>query len=280
VTEKPRGSGAAKARPAPGADASAGKPAGDPPAERVVIRDNRKIDHSDGKGKPSAGEPPAAPKDEQAGVEQAATDTTALKEPEQPAPSTPDGGADPTADAETESAGPAGAVTEAEGAPGDEPAAEGEAAPGPGAGPLGAELEALRAELEERTRDLQRVSAEYANYRKRVDRDRGLAAEQTIGQVLSALLPVLDDLDRAREHGDLVGPFGAVAEQLTGTLAKFGLTAFGEKGDPFDPTRHEAVTHLRSAEVTEPSCVDVMRRGYLLGDRLLRPALVAVADPE
>jgi molecular chaperone GrpE len=147
-------------------------------------------------------------------------------------------------------------------------------------GPLGAELEALRAELDERIRDLQRITAEYANYRKRVDRDRGLVAEQATGAVLSALLPVLDDLDRAREHGDLVGPFGAVAEQLSGTLAKFGLSAFGEKGDPFDPMQHEAVAHLTSAEVSEPTCVDVMRRGYLLGDRLLRPALVAVADPE
>jgi molecular chaperone GrpE len=145
---------------------------------------------------------------------------------------------------------------------------------------LGAELQALRADLDERTKDLQRVSAEYANYRKRVDRDRGLVAEQATGAVLSALLPVLDDLDRAREHGDLVGPFGAVAEQLTGSLAKFGLSPFGEKGDPLDPTRHEAVAHLTSAEVSEPTCIDVMRRGYLLGDRLLRPALVAVADPE
>jgi molecular chaperone GrpE len=145
---------------------------------------------------------------------------------------------------------------------------------------LGAELESLRSALEERTRDLQRVSAEYANYRKRVDRDRGLAAEQTTGTVIGALLPVLDDLDRAREHGDLVGPFGSVAEQLVTSLGKFGLTAFGEKGDPFDPKRHEAVAHLTSADVTEPTCIDVMRRGYLLGDRLLRPALVAVADPE
>jgi molecular chaperone GrpE len=71
-----------------------------------------------------------------------------------------------------------------------------------------------------------------------------------------------------------------VAEQLTGTLAKFGLTAFGEKGDRFDPTRHEAVAHLKSPDVTERTCIEVMRRGYLLGDRLLRPALVAVADPE
>lgn len=147
-------------------------------------------------------------------------------------------------------------------------------------GPLGAELEALRAELDERTSDLQRISAEYANYRKRVDRDRGLVAEQAIGTVLAALLPILDDLDRAREHGDLVGPFGSVAEQIATAVGKFGLTAFGEKGDAFDPTRHEAVAHQTSAEVSEPTCVDVMRRGYLLGERLLRPALVAVADPE
>ena len=143
-----------------------------------------------------------------------------------------------------------------------------------------AELEALRSDLEERTRDLQRVTAEYANYRKRVDRDRGAAAEQTTAAVLLALLPVLDDIDRAREHGDLVGPFATVAESLTAATGKFGLVAFGEKGDPFDPTRHEAVAHRTSPDVTEPTCVEVMRRGYTLGERLLRPALVAVADPE
>ncbi|MFD0787345.1 nucleotide exchange factor GrpE, partial [Micromonospora azadirachtae] len=145
---------------------------------------------------------------------------------------------------------------------------------------LGAELEALRVDLDERTRDLQRVTAEYANYRKRVDRDRATVAEQATGSVLAALLPILDDLDRAREHGDLVGPFGSVAEQLTTVVGKLGLTPFGEQGDPFDPTRHEAVAHQTSGEVTEPTCVQIMRRGYQLGERLLRPALVAVADPE
>jgi molecular chaperone GrpE len=145
---------------------------------------------------------------------------------------------------------------------------------------LGAELEALRTELEERTHDLQRVTAEYANYRKRVDRDRGAATEQTTGAVLTALLPVLDDIDRAREHGDLVGPFASVAESLTTVTGKLGLVPFGEKGDPFDPNRHEAVAHQTSADVSEPTCVDVMRRGYTLGERLLRPAMVAVADPE
>jgi molecular chaperone GrpE len=151
---------------------------------------------------------------------------------------------------------------------------------GPDAPGLGAELEALRSELDERVKDLQRVTAEYANYRKRVDRDRNAVVEQSTGLVISSLLPILDDLDRARDHDDLVGPFAAVAEQLNAALAKFGLTGFGEVGDSFDPTRHEAVTHQTSAEVTEPTCVAVMRRGYLLGDRLLRAALVAVADPE
>lgn len=159
---------------------------------------------------------------------------------------------------------------------------EGAAAPAAAPAPpgLGAELEALRGDLDERTRDLQRVTAEYANYRKRVDRDRGAAAEQTTGAVLAALLPVLDDIDRAREHGDLVGPFATVAEALTAATGKLGLVAFGEKGEKFDPTRHEAVAHQTSADVTEPTCVEVMRRGYTLGERLLRPALVAVADPE
>ncbi|WP_067494095.1 nucleotide exchange factor GrpE [Actinoplanes sp. TFC3] len=157
----------------------------------------------------------------------------------------------------------------------EEPEEGAAAAPG-----LGAELEALRGELEDRTRDLQRVTAEYANYRKRVDRDRSAAAEQTTGAVLTALLPVLDDIDRAREHGDLVGPFASVAEALAAVTGKLGLVAFGEKGDPFDPTRHEAVAHLTSPDVTETACVEVMRRGYTLGERLLRPAMVAVADPE
>jgi molecular chaperone GrpE len=155
------------------------------------------------------------------------------------------------------------------------PEAEEPKAPG-----LGAELEAVRGELEERTHDLQRITAEYANYRKRVDRDRGAAAELTTGTVLTALLPVLDDIDRAREHGDLVGPFASVAESLTAVTGKLGLVPFGEKGDPFDPNRHEAVAHQTSADVTEATCIEVMRRGYTLGERLLRPALVAVADPE
>jgi molecular chaperone GrpE len=169
--------------------------------------------------------------------------------------------------------GPGGAAS---GKPGD--AAGGGVPERPAA--MTAELEALRAELDEHLKDLQRVTAEYANYRKRVERDRIVVVEQAAAGVIAAMLPILDDLDRAREHGDLVGPFGAVAESLTAALGKFGLNAFGEPGDTFDPTRHEAVTHQKSADVTVPTCVAVMRRGYLLGERLLRAALVAVADPE
>ncbi len=147
------------------------------------------------------------------------------------------------------------------------------------AGGFAAEAAALRTELDDRTRDLQRLTAEYANYRRRVERDRALVAEQATASVLAELLGVLDDLDRARDHGDLVGPFGAVAEQLVSVLTKLGLEPFGEPGDEFDPKRHEAVAHSLSSEVSEPTCVRVFRRGYRFGERLLRPALVAVADP-
>lgn len=134
-------------------------------------------------------------------------------------------------------------------------------------------------ELMERTADLQRLSAEYANYRRRVERDRVAVVEIAQDRVLAALLPVLDDVDRAREHGDLDGAFKAVAEQLIAVLAKHGLDAFGAEGEPFDPTRHEAVMHSTSEDVDGPTCVGIMRRGYQRGDRVLRPAMVAVADP-
>jgi molecular chaperone GrpE len=208
--------------------------------ERVVIRDRRKID---GKGEQK--------------------DTTVKAKGKATV-----GGAHRAADPDPDEA------------PAVEAEPEEEATPADSAGTLGAELESLRSDLEERTTDLQRVTAEYANYRKRVDRDRGAAAEQTTGAVLTALLPVLDDIDRAREHGDLVGPFASVAESLSTVTGKLGLVAFGEKGDAFDPNRHEAVAHLTSPDVTESTCVEVMRRGYTLGERLLRPAMVAVADPE
>jgi molecular chaperone GrpE len=159
------------------------------------------------------------------------------------------------------------------------PGAAQQAAPGaPAPAPAPAADETKQA-LAERTADLQRVTAEYANYRKRVDRDRAATVEAATGAVLAALLPVLDDVDRARQHGDLTGAFKAVADQLEATLEKLGLQPYGEVGEPFDPTVHEAVAHQTSAEVTEPTCVAVLRRGYKLGDRLLRVPLVAVAEP-
>jgi molecular chaperone GrpE len=133
--------------------------------------------------------------------------------------------------------------------------------------------------LEERTADLQRLQAEYANYRRRAERDRLAAGELAIGRVLADFLPVLDNLDRAREHGDLTGGLKAVADQLDSIFAKLGLVAFGEVGDPFDPAIHEAVLHDVSDAVDEPTCTTVMRPGYKHNDRLLRPAMVGVSDP-
>ena len=133
--------------------------------------------------------------------------------------------------------------------------------------------------LAERTADLQRVQAEYANYRKRVDRDRAAVREQALASVVAELLPVLDDIGRAREHGELTGGFKAVAEALEAAAGKLGLTTFGKAGEAFDPNVHEALMHSYSADVTEPTCVQVLQPGYKVGERILRPARVAVAEP-
>jgi molecular chaperone GrpE len=134
-------------------------------------------------------------------------------------------------------------------------------------------------QLAERTADLQRLSAEYANYRKRVERDRVAVREQALANVLYGLLPVLDDIGRAREHGELAGGFKSVAESLETAVAKLGLQRFGENGEPFDPKVHEALMHSYSNDVTEPTCVQVLQPGYRVGERILRPARVAVAEP-
>jgi len=134
-------------------------------------------------------------------------------------------------------------------------------------------------QLAERTADLQRLSAEYANYRKRVERDRAAVREQALANVLFGLLPVLDDIGRAREHEELVGGFKSVAESLETTVAKLGLERFGENGEPFDPKVHEALMHSYSNDVTEPTCVQILQPGYRVGERILRPARVAVAEP-
>jgi molecular chaperone GrpE len=222
--------------------------------EPIVIVDKRKIDAS---GQPRAKADRTAPPE--------ATKPEANMGKGQPKPAGGDAGAAKHAEVP-------------EGNAADAKAAEAQAADAVAAEVV--EVESLRSELDERLRDLQRVTAEYANYRKRVERDRSAVGEQAVGTVITALLPILDDLDRARDHDDLVGPAAAMAEQLSVVLSKFGLTGFGEVGDAFDPTRHEAVAHQTSAEVTVPTCVAVMRRGYLLGERLLRAAMVAVADPE
>jgi molecular chaperone GrpE len=138
----------------------------------------------------------------------------------------------------------------------------------------------LVSQLAERTADLQRLQAEYTNYRRRVERDRLAVREQAVAGALNELLPVLDDIGRARDHGELTGGFAKVAESLEAAVTKLGLSSFGQKGDPFDPTVHEALMHSYSPDVSEPTAVEVLQPGYRMGDRVLRPARVAVAEPE
>ena len=130
------------------------------------------------------------------------------------------------------------------------------------------------------TSDLQRVQAEYSNYRKRVDRDRITANEITTAIVLSELLPVLDDISRAEEHGELTGGFKAVADQLQAITTKLGLSQFAEVNVPFDPNIHEALMHATSTEVTETLVTQILQPGFKFKERVIRPARVAVTDPE
>ncbi len=137
----------------------------------------------------------------------------------------------------------------------------------------------IEAQLAERTADLQRLQAEYANYRKRVDRDRAAVREQAVAGTLAGLLPVLDAIDQARDHGELSGGFKSVADSLQSATSRLGLVTYGEKGDPFDPKIHEALTHSYSPDVAVDTCVEILQPGYKVGDRILRPARVAVAEP-
>ncbi|MFC5754965.1 nucleotide exchange factor GrpE, partial [Actinomadura rugatobispora] len=171
------------------------------------------------------------------------------------------------------------AQPQAPGAPGG--AAPGGATPGGGTAPAAdGEAAALKTQLAERTADLQRLKAEYDNYRKRVERDRVAVREQALANVLNELLPVLDDIGRARDHDELVGGFKSVGEALEAVTGKLGLERYGAKGEPFDPTVHEALMHGYSADVTETSVTDVLQPGYRIGERVLRPARVAVAEPD
>ncbi|KUN62098.1 MULTISPECIES: nucleotide exchange factor GrpE [Streptomyces] len=168
--------------------------------------------------------------------------------------------------------------------------AEPKAAPQEGAAPAGdasaqiagltAQLDQVRKALEERTADLQRLQAEFQNYRRRVERDRITVKEIAIANLLTELLPVLDDIGRAREHGELLGGFKSVAESLETVAAKMGLQQFGKEGEPFDPTIHEALMHSYAPDVTETTCVAILQPGYRFGERTIRPARVAVAEPQ
>lgn len=135
----------------------------------------------------------------------------------------------------------------------------------------------------ERLADLQRLQAEYVNYKRRVDRDRHVERDRAVASVIESMLPVLDEIQLARQHGELeTGPFAKIAEKLEGILGKQGLERFGQPGDAFDPTVHEAVMHVQAElapGTTGTTVVQVMQPGYTLGERVVRPALVAVADP-
>jgi molecular chaperone GrpE len=137
----------------------------------------------------------------------------------------------------------------------------------------------LRAQVSERTADLQRLKAEFDNYRRRVERDRQAVVDQATAKVLIGLLSTLDDIGRARDHGDLEGPFKSVAESLETTLEAIGLERFGSPGDEFDPAVHEALLHAYRSDLSQPTCVEVFRAGYRYRGRVLRPAQVSVAEP-
>ena len=130
------------------------------------------------------------------------------------------------------------------------------------------------------TADLQRLQAEYANYRKRVERDRALSAEVAISSVLLEFLAILDDLDRAAAHNELSGGFKAVADQVIATTSKLGLEKFGDAPSAFDPNIHDALMHETSADVSETTVTKILQPGYKYKERILRPARVVVTDPQ
>lgn len=145
-----------------------------------------------------------------------------------------------------------------------------------------AEVTQLKTALADRTSDLQRIQAEYVNYKRRVDRDRDVARATGVESVLRELLTVLDNVKSARQHEELSPGVKAVADELERVSGKHGLTWFGEPGDAFDPHIHEALMHVpapEGAELAGPTCVQILQSGYKIGDRVIRPARVAVADP-
>ncbi len=182
-------------------------------------------------------------------------------------PSTPPAADSPTQDARGASQDPA-----------DQPVPD--FVPQPDEPDLAGDLAVAQAGVAALTDDVKRLQAEYVNYKRRVERDRELVKQNATYSVLSSLMPVLDDLDRAREHGELEGGFKAVADSLERIVAAHGLEKFGQRGDEFDPRLHEALMHAHSPDVTTTTCQDVVRAGYRMGERVVRPAQVTVVDPE
>jgi len=218
-----------------------------------VIRDNRRIDPVTGqpkRGKHAASQPAGATSASRPGGLGSAKHTRA-DDPEPVAPATPAPAA--AAPAETKAADMAATIELA--------------------------TADVRGQLAERTADLQRLQAEYANYRKRVDRDRSTVREHAVAGSLTELLPVLDAINQAREHGELSGGFKSVADSLQAAVGKLGLVSYGQRGDAFDPKIHEALSYTDSPDVAEDTCVEIYQPGYKVGERILRPARVAVAAP-
>ena len=133
--------------------------------------------------------------------------------------------------------------------------------------------------ITELTADLQRIQAEYANYRKRVERDREVTRELIVSGILAEFLPVIDDIGRARTHGELDGAFKSVGEALESTVQRLGMKPFGEPGDEFDPTRHEAIAHEHSDQVDKPTCAIIYQPGYEFNGKIIRAEIVSVSDP-
>ena len=166
------------------------------------------------------------------------------------------------------------------GAAGGDPATPDPAAEQPVDQAAADELTVTRMALEERTADLQRLQAEFVNYKRRVERDRDLVKENATYAALAPITEVLDTIDRAREHEELTGGFKSVVDQLERTVAAAGLIRFGTPGDPFDPTLHEALSHIgEDPEVEVTTCKVIAKAGYRIGDRVVRAAQVLVVDP-
>ena len=204
-----------------------------------------------------------------------------MSDASQPTPEQPLG--DPTGDPAGTPSGPQETAVPGAGTPHGaqtEPGTSEDATVQDGEADLAADLATAQAAVAALTDDLKRLQAEYVNYKRRVDRDRELVKQNAVFAVLTGLMPVLDDIDRAREHGEVEGGFKAVADALERSVAAHGLVKFGEPGDEFDPRLHEALMHAHSADVTTTTCQNIVSAGYMIGERVVRPAKVTVVDPE